>query len=63
MSWFRQSRASRGVGQAVLMGMHAVSACFSVVQVTDQAVRLWQEGWFTNSTDYSGVSAMRNPKV
>lgn len=32
-------------------------------QVSDQTVRLWQEGWFTNSTEFSGVSILRNPKV
>ncbi|KAK9919102.1 hypothetical protein WJX75_009428 [Coccomyxa subellipsoidea] len=35
---------------------------FEAFQVSDQTVRLWQEGWFTNSTEFSGVSILRNPK-
>ena len=34
-----------------------------LVQVSDQAVRLWQEGWFQGSAQPSGVSVLRNPKV
>ena len=34
-----------------------------LVQVSDQAVRLWQEGWFQGAAQPSGVSALRNPKV
>ena len=34
-----------------------------LVQVSDQAVRLWQEGWFQASAQPSGVSVLRNPKV
>ncbi len=32
-------------------------------QVSDQAVRLWQEGWFQNGGEPSGVSILRDPKV
>lgn len=32
-------------------------------QVSDQAVRLWQEGWFQDSAEPSGVSVLRNPRV
>jgi hypothetical protein len=32
-------------------------------QVSDQAVHLWQEGWFQNGAEPSGVSVLRNPKV
>ena len=31
--------------------------------MSDQAVRLWQEGWFQGSAQPSGVSVLRNPKV
>ena len=33
------------------------------MQVSDQAVRLWQEGWFQMGAEPSGVSTLRNPKV
>lgn len=42
------------------MSWRIIKCC---AQVSDQAVRLWQEGWFTNSTEFSGVSQLRNPKV
>jgi hypothetical protein len=32
-------------------------------QVSDQAVRLWQEGWFQEAAAPSGVSTLRNPKA
>ncbi|CAK0786439.1 hypothetical protein CVIRNUC_009652 [Coccomyxa viridis] len=35
---------------------------FEAFQVSDQAVRLWQEGWFQGSAQPSGVSVLRNPK-
>ncbi len=31
--------------------------------MSDQAVRLWQEGWFQSSAEPSGVSTLRDPKV
>ena len=33
------------------------------MQVSDQAVRLWQEGWFQSSAEPSGVSILRDPKA
>ena len=33
------------------------------MQVSDQAVRLWQEGWFQTAAEPSGVSVLRDPKV
>ncbi|CAL5226154.1 g8977 [Coccomyxa viridis] len=35
---------------------------FEAFQVSDQAVRLWQEGWFQSSAEPSGVSILRDPK-
>ncbi len=32
-------------------------------QVSDQAVRLWQEGWFQEAAEPGGVLALRNPKA
>ncbi len=32
-------------------------------QVSDQAVRLWQEGWFQTQAEPSGVLSLRNPKA
>lgn len=33
------------------------------MQVSDQAVRLWQGGWFQTAAEPSGVSVLRDPKV
>ena len=50
--------------------LHVLCACLACCeggglfwQVSDQAVRLWQEGWFQGSAEPSGVSTLRNPKV
>ena len=32
-------------------------------QVSDQAVRLWKEGWFQPQEALCGESKLRNPKV
>ncbi|KAK9826206.1 hypothetical protein WJX81_008221 [Elliptochloris bilobata] len=37
-------------------------AHFEAFQVSDQAVRLWQEGWFQEQAEPSGVLPLRNPK-
>ncbi len=43
--------------------VRAISSMWAVLQVSDQAVRLWQEGWFQTGAEPSGVSTLRNPKV
>ncbi|CAL8463810.1 g3344 [Coccomyxa elongata] len=55
-------RAVTGVVSTSVTEEGSPETHFEAFQVTDQAVRLWQEGWFTNSTNFSGVSAMCNPK-
>ena len=40
-----------------------VSWVVQAFQVSDQAVKLWKEGWFQPQDAHCGESKLRNPKV